>query len=499
MYMTAALRLPSVWLTVRIVRKLLKFWLRQPLHGILRYNFYATSGWCRSMGRSVDMTTIKQVTKRDGRVVPFTQERITNAIYRAAVAVGGRDKVTAKKLSDQVVALLEQQYADGKTPTVEEIQDAVEKVLIENGHAKVAKAYILYRDERNRRRLQGKSTSEHKENVPWAKLWTVLNWAVDHGLNTVEGLNKRLQNGEIMDIVMESETEYAQDIAAVENAILESRGEIKLVTFAGPSSSGKTTTTKKICLRLAEKGVSFLELNLDNYYFDLELHPKDEFGDYDFETPQALDMALINQHIKELLDGKEIQMPFYDFKTGKRASTTIPTRLPKNAGILIDSLYGLYPALTEGVKAASYKVYIEPLLQMKSNDGEYIRWTDIRLMRRMLRDATSRASNYGQTLTHWHYVRSGEMRNILPFIKTADYIVNSGMPYELPIYQPKLGGYFEQWAAEYRDDPLRQDAYVRASRVDGLLRSITPVTDDAIVPEDSVLREFIGGLVLPGQ
>jgi uridine kinase len=447
---------------------------------------------------AVSKPKIERVIKRDGRVVPFTQTRITNAIYRAAVAVGGRDKVTAQNLSDKVVSLLEDKFAQDKVPTVEEIQDVVEKVLIENGHAKVAKAYILYRDERNRRRIQGKSTSEHKENVPWAKLWSVLNWAVDHGLNTIQGLNKRIADGEMPDIVMESETAYTRDLNVVENSILEKREEIKLAIFAGPSSSGKTTTTRKIALRLAEKGVSFLELNLDNYYFDLELHPKDEFGDYDFETPQALDIDLINRHIKDLLSGKEIQMPFYDFKTGKRSPKTTPTRLAKNDVILIDSLYGLYPALTEGVKSASFKVYTEPLLQMKGNDGEYIRWTDIRLMRRMLRDATSRASDYGQTLTHWHYVRTGELRNIVPHISSADYIVNSGMPYELSIYRPRLLDYFERWSGEYKQDPLRQDAYTRASRVHGLLKSILPFLDESIVPTDSVLREFIGGLVLPG-
>jgi uridine kinase len=444
------------------------------------------------------MAKTKLVTKRDGRVVPFTQDRITNAIYRAAVAVGGRDRITAQKLSDQVVTLLDNGVAPDKAPSVEEIQDIVEKVLIENGHAKVAKAYILYRNERNRRRLQGRSTSEqHKENIPWAKLWSVLDWAVDHDLNTVEGLNKRIKKGEIADIVMESETAYSQDITAVENSILENRGEIRLVIFAGPSSSGKTTTTRKMALRLAEKGTAFVELNLDNYYFDLELHPKDEFGDYDFETPQALDIELINRHIKDLLDGKDIQMPFYDFKTGKRSQKTTPTRLSKNEVILIDSLYGLYPSLTEGVKSASYKVYIEPLLQLKCNDGEYVRWTDIRLMRRMLRDAAHRAADYGQTLTHWHYVRSGELTNIMPYISSADYIVNSGMPYELSIYQPKLVGYFEGWSQEYKDDPLRQDAYNRASRVYALLNSVIPILDETVVPVDSVLREFIGGLVLP--
>jgi uridine kinase len=443
------------------------------------------------------MVKTKFITKRDGRVVPFTQDRITNAIYRAAVAVGGRDKKTAQTLSDQVVTIVDDIYAPDKVPSVEEIQDIVEKVLIENGHAKVAKEYILYRDERNRSRLQGKSTSEqHKDNIPWEKLWSVLDWAVDHGLNTIEGLNKRIKNGELQDIVMESETAYSQDITSVENSILEKRDETKLVIFAGPSSSGKTTTTRKIALRLAEKGITFVELNLDNYYFDLELHPKDEFGDYDFETPQALDIELINRHIRDLLDGKEIPMPSYDFKTGKRTHQTTPTHILKNDVILIDSLYGLYPPLTEGVKSGSFKVYIEPLLQMKCTNGEYVRWTDNRLMRRMLRDATYRASDYGQTLTHWHYVRSGELRNIMPYISSADYIVNSGMPYELSIYQPKLVGYFEKWSQEFKEDPLRQDAYNRASRVYALLKTILPTADDTIVPFDSVIREFIGGLDL---
>ena len=279
-------------------------------------------------------------------------------------------------------------------------------------------------------------------------------------------------------------------------AIFNQRDEIRLAIFAGPSSSGKTTTTRKIALRLAEKGITLVELNLDNYYFDLEMHPRDEFGDYDFETPQALDIEMINRHLKDLLEGREIRMPFYDFKTGKRNQTTTPTSITKNDVILIDSLYGLYPPLTEGLKSASYKVYIEPLLQMKDDNGEYVRWTDIRLMRRMLRDAATRASNYGQTLTHWHYVRSGELRNILPHISSADYIVNSGMPYELSIYQPRLEGYFEQWSREYKDDPLRQDAFNRASRVHALLDSIVPVADESLVPADSVLREFIGGLDL---
>jgi len=443
------------------------------------------------------MAKIKYVIKRNGATVPFVQDRITNAIFRAAVSVGGRDWTIAEGLSNQVVELLEGRFGKKNPPSVEQIQDVVEKVLIENGHARVAKAYILYREERNRRRKMEKSPSEQRaEYIPWAKMWSVLDWAVDHEINTVEKLNRRIENGEIVEIVKEAEAAYAQDLQAVTDSIGERKDTIKLVIIAGPSSSGKTTTTNKIARNLSQQGLRFVELNLDNYYFDLELHPKDEFGDYDFETPQALDIELINQHLHALLSGKEVLLPYYDFKAGKRYLERTPMRLGEGDIILIDSLYGLYPPLTDSIEDEKIKVYLEPLSQLKDNDGKYVRWTDIRLMRRMLRDATHRAYDYGKTLTHWHYVRSGEMRNIIPYIDTADFMINSGMPYELPIFKPKLLAHFAEWVRLYQDDPLREDAFTRAARIHSLLETITPIADDTIVPKDSVIREFIGGLSL---
>jgi uridine kinase len=130
---------------------------------------------------------------------------------------------------------------------------------------------------------------------------------------------------------------------------------------------------------------------------------------------------------------------------------------------------------------------------MKGEDGEYIHWTDIRLMRRMLRDAAHRAYDPRQTLEHWHYVRSSEMRHIIPNIVRADLIINSAMPYELPIYAHRLAAQFQDWQQRYRGDPLREDAFMRADRVANLLKTIHPVEDDSFVPSDSVIREFIGG------
>ena len=441
------------------------------------------------------MSTIKSVVKRSGATVPFNPDRITNAIYRAAVAVGGRDRSVAEGLTQQVVQLLEAQTPADHIPTVEEIQDVVEKVLIENGHAKVAKHYILYRDERARlRRERAGLASRPSENIPWAKIWRVLDWAVAQGVHTVDGLNERIARGEFPDIVRETDAVYNEDVENAAELVLARRHELKIVAITGPSSSGKTTTTIKIGLRLKRMGFNLVTLNVDNYFYDLELHPKDEFGDYDFETPQALDLALINEHLVRLIAGEEVLIPYYDFKTGHRTNDRTPMQLKANDIILIDSLHGMYPDMTQDVPAdQKFKLYLEPLLQMKGPDGKYVRWTDLRLIRRMLRDAVHRAYDPRQTLEHWHYVRSSEMHNIIPYINAADYIVNTGLPYELPLYRPRLLDQFAQWEQQYQSDPLREDAYTRAKRVHALLQAVTPVEDDSPVPSDSVLREFIGG------
>jgi len=438
---------------------------------------------------------ITHVVKRTGAVVPFNQERITNAIYRAAVAVGGRDRAVAAGLAGQVVALLEQTVPPDDIPTVEEIQDAVEKVLIENGHARTAKAYILYREDRARlRRERARRSARPTENIPWAKIWEVLDWAVSHDLHTIERLNARIARGEFAAIVHETDRAYNEDITTAAEMIGERRGRLKLVIVAGPSSSGKTTTTIKLTHLLTKMGLKLAPLAVDHYFLDLELHPKDEFGDYDFETPQALALDLLSRHLNCLIEGQEVRIPYYDFKTGRRRDDHTPMRVAADEIILIDSLHGLFPPLTVGVDDdLKFKLYLEPLLQMKDSSGEFVRWTDLRLMRRMVRDAAHRAYEPQRTLEHWHYVRSSELRNIIPYAHTADYIVNSGLPYELPIMRARLLADFTRWVERYRDDPLRVDAFHRAQRVQRLLQGVAEVTDESAVPPDSLLREFIGG------
>jgi len=438
---------------------------------------------------------ITHVRKRSGAIVPFKQERVENAIYRAVVAVGGRDKEKAGELAEQVIRILNEKFDEKTYPQIEDIQDVVEKVLIENGHAKVAKEYILYREEAARRRdEEGRINSKLNENVPWAKVWRNLDWAVEHKLNTVDLLNERVANGEFSDIVHESEELYEDDVELAARLIIERLKDLRMVMISGPSSSGKTSTTMKLEQKLIKKGFKFKALIVDHYFFDLDLHPKDEFGDYDFETPQALDLELINEHLLKLSKGETVAIPHYDFKTGTRTLNVTPTKVEKDEILLIDSLHGLYPDFSKDIPIdVKFKLYLEPLLQMKGPDDKYIRWTDIRLIRRMLRDFAHRAYNPTQTLEHWHYVRSSEMRNIIPYSNTADFIISSAMPYELSLYAHKLTKDFAEWEKKYKGDPLKTDSYERASRLSNLLNHITPVEDDSPVPHDSVLREFIGG------
>ena len=399
------------------------------------------------------MPLITHVVKRTGAVVPFNKDRITNAIYRAAVAVGGRDRATAEILADQAVADLEATIPPGHIPTVEEIQDVVERVLIHSGHARTAKAYILYRDEQARARQERAQLSAlPSTNIPWRKVWEVLDWAIDHDLHTVERLTGRIARGEFGEIVRETDRAYNEDITTASEMIRERRAGLKLVIVAGPSSSGKTTTTIKLTHLLTKMGMKLAPLTVDNYFFDLELHPKDEHGDYDFETPQALDLSLINEHLRRLIAGEEVRIPFYDFKAGKRHNDRTPTRIGPDEVILIDSLHGLYADMTQGIENdLKFRVYLEPLLQMKDGEGDYVRWTDLRLMRRMVRDAQYRAYDPQRTLEHWHYVRTSEKRNILPYVSTADYVVNTGLPYELPVMCARLFEHFERWVDEYTE------------------------------------------------
>jgi uridine kinase len=444
---------------------------------------------------------IETIVKRDGRLVPFDPQKITFAIMRAAVAVGGRDQALAQRVADSVVAELNRRHErtieeglPASPPSVEEVQDTVEKTLIEGGHAKTAKAYIVYRYEHNLKRTKKESLTYSSENVPYRKLWEALSWALDNRCYSVAHLHDFIKEGRAAELAGICEKFYEEEIKTLLADFPENMDALKLIIIAGPSSSGKTTTTIKIAEALKEHGRRLIPINVDNYFFDLETHPKDAYGDYDFETPQALDLWLFNEHLGRLIAGGTVDIPYYNFKAGRRDGISARLKLSPGDIILVDSLHGLYEPMTESVPAeAKYKIYIETLAQMKGADGSFIRWTDIRMMRRMARDMQFRNYNPRQTLLHWYLVRRAELRHIVPRLRYAAGIVNSFMPYELLFLKTRLAPFFPGFIKELRGNPDRADALARAERIHNLFSQIPDWKDESIVPSASLLREFIGG------
>jgi len=437
------------------------------------------------------------VIKRDGNVVPFDRERIATAIFKAATSVGGTNRALAESLAAEVERrCIEDTYSKGGVPSVEDIQDLVEETLIENDHVQTSRAYIIYRHERAQARAARMDKFEATDNIPYKKIYEVLRWNMAHDCETVEGLNNIIAGGQFPALVHDTNERYHNEVVRGAEKIIERLPDVRIAIIAGPSSSGKTTTTIKIGEALKKAGRELVAINIDHYFFDLEMHPKDEFGDYDYETPQALDLNLINEHLVALLEGKTIKTPHYDFKTGTRQLGVHEMSLAPNQILLIDSLHGLYGDMTRDIPARQkFRLYIETLGQLRDDHDNFMRWADNRLLRRMIRDSWHRNLQPIQTLTHWHYVRRSELKNIIPFIGTADYLVNSALPYELPIHKHKLFSFFPKAMDMFRDDPKRQDAFIRAKRVFELLDQITAVEDDRAVPPDALLREFIGGSV----
>jgi uridine kinase len=432
------------------------------------------------------------VVKRTGEAVPWNREKITVAIYKAAAAIGGHDRALSERLAEQVERALETTYSTDLPPTVEDVQDIAERVLIKNGHARTAKAYIVYRHERARMRRRRQQSEV--ENIPYKTMWQALDWAVAHDCHTVEKLNAIVAGDRLPDLVRDADARYESILDEAARAILDRKQELRFVVVAGPSSSGKTTTTRKLTERLEADRVHVIPMALDNYFFDLELHPKDEHGDYDFETPEAMDLPLIDSHLAALDAGRGVDMPRYDFRKGVRLEGTTRFEPAPGSLILLDTLHGLYGGLGKSVpRERKFRIYIETIAQLKNAKGEYLRWADVRLLRRMIRDAQHRAYSPERTILHWHYVRRSELKHIIPYQSAADFVVNSSLAYELPFLKLHLFSHFPVFLRKWRNDEKRLDAFIRAERIHEWLSSVASVEDDSLVPARSLLREFIGG------
>jgi uridine kinase len=472
---------------------------------------------------------IIKIQKRNRALVNFDVAQIGNAILQAAESIGGfrqdyldgvNDKIfeahgsdvrIAEFLADAVVICLNsnrEHLIANFPPTIEGIQDEVLHVLRSYGFQSTADVYECYRWGRDWLREGAINETQFVGNgFPKKRMEKVLEWNRNHGCDTVAGLNEVVHGGGIKRLVTESLAQYesALDEAARKVVARLNAGDpLRMLWVSGPSSSGKTTTTVKLTQRLEKHGLRFLMLNLDDYFWALVEHPSDWINDRNFETPEAMDIQLLNQHLKELLDGKTIDKPVYDFKQGRRVSSK-PIRLEKDQILLLDCLHGFYPPITEGIDLASqFRLYIETLNVLYEGNGESKRLTkltDIRLMRRMLRDSKHRNHSPLSTLLHWHYVRTGELFSIIPLMGLADHVINGGFPFDLPVLKPFFvnaeSGLLPR-PEEIAQFPGFLDAHIRYDRVKRLLESVEGLSmhqasDPAIIPGDAVIREFIGG------
>lgn len=308
-------------------------------------------------------------------------------------------------------------------------------------------------------------------------------WLNSLELPYLSDLNKVISDCKIEDLIKIIEMNYENQLHELATDIIKKKA--RYVLIAGPSSSGKTTTTKKIALQLRSRGYEVLVISVDNYFKNKVDSPKDADGNYDFECLEALDLKLLNKQLKELIAGKKVTLPEYNFVTGEKEFEGEPVKLGENAIILMEGLHSINDAMTPDLDPElKYKVYLSPFIPLNVDRHNYVSTTDLRLIRRIVRDNRTRATDVGNTITYWQTVRSGEEKYIYPYINNIDKIVNTSLVYEVGV----LKVFVEPLLYSVKAD---HPAYNQARRLINNLRGFYPIPSD-YVPEESVLREFIG-------
>jgi uridine kinase len=313
-------------------------------------------------------------------------------------------------------------------------------------------------------------------------------WLETLGIQSVGALNDAIKDGRINEVILVSEALHAQQISRLANEIRKKKDQIKVILIAGPSSSGKTTFAKRLTIQLLTEGISPFALEMDNYFVNRQDTPRDEDGNLDFEHIDALNRALLNQHIQELTAGKEVQLRRYDFHEGLNKPGETVSLTPGQV-IILEGIHGLNPRLLEGFPPEhTFRIYVSCLTQLNLDRHNRISTTDTRELRRILRDARDRGYSAQQTISNWEMVRRGEKRHIFPYQENADVMFNSALAYELtalkPLVEPLL-----------RQVPYGTREYIEAKRLFKFLQWFLP-TDQRFIPDNSILREFIGDSIL---
>lgn len=304
-------------------------------------------------------------------------------------------------------------------------------------------------------------------------------------LRTIGDLNEAITKGYSSQLIQMSEALQEKKISRIADEIAQRKG-IKMVLIAGPSSSGKTTTCKRLSVQLGVNGIVPVNISLDDYFLDREKTPKDEKGDYDFENLHALNLPLLNEHLTALFNGEEVELPRYDFPTGKSLMSGKKMRLKENEILVVEGIHALNPELTAQIPNEQiYRVYASALTTILLDSHNYVPTTDNRLLRRIIRDYKYRKVSAQETIRRWPSVRAGENKWIFPFQENADAMFNTAMLFELAVIKQQAEPMLEQV-------PENAEEYAEAYRLLKFLRYIKPIPETQI-PPTSLLREFLGG------
>lgn len=334
-----------------------------------------------------------------------------------------------------------------------------------------------------------KDPSRLEEYIRQEKMFEIFrehhNWQNILGIGTIGTLNRAIQNGHSAELINLSEALQEKKISRIADKIAEHKG-IKLVLLAGPSSSGKTTTCKRLSIQLLTNGIRPIPISLDDYFVDRELSPRDESGDYDFESLYALNLDLFNEQLNALFRGEEVELPRYDFQTGKSVLSGNRLKMRPNDVLVIEGIHALNPELTANIPQEQiFRVYASALTTILLDSHNYIPTTDNRLLRRIIRDYKYRGCSAQETIRRWPSVRKGENKWIFPYQENADAMFNSAMLFELAVIKTQAEPLLEQV-------PENCDEYAEAYRLRKFLKYITPLAENQI-PPTSLLREFLGG------
>ena len=310
-------------------------------------------------------------------------------------------------------------------------------------------------------------------------------WQDILGLRTIGDLNETIMNGYSSELIQISEALQEKKIARIADEIAQRKG-IKLVLIAGPSSSGKTTTCKRLSVQLAVNGIHPVGISLDDYFLDRDKTPKDDKGDYDFEHLHALNLPLLNEQLAALFRGDEVELPRYNFQKGMSEWSGKKLRLKGNEVLVVEGIHALNPELTSEIPNEQiFRIYASALTTILLDNHNYVPTTDNRLLRRIIRDYKYRGVNAQETIRRWPSVRAGENKWIFPFQENADAMFNTAMLFELAVIKSQAEPLLEQVPEDSKE-------YSEAYRLLKFLRYIRPIPETQI-PPTSLLREFLGG------